>query len=45
MITEGYLALHYQGRRGGRDVALLDVAQDYALKLLFDELFQLPNES
>lgn len=42
MITEGYLARHYQGRRGGRDVALLDVAQDYALKLLFDaELFEL----
>lgn len=42
MITEGYLARHYQGRRGGRDVALLDVAQDYALKLLLDAgLFEL----
>lgn len=42
MITEGYLARHSQGRRGGRDVALLDVAQDYALKLLFDAgLFEL----
>ena len=42
MITEGYLARHYQGRSGGRDVALLDVAQDYALKLLFDSgLFDL----
>lgn len=42
MITEGYLARHYQGRRGGRDVALLDVAQDYALRLLFDAgLFEL----
>lgn len=36
MITEGYLARHYQGRRGGRDPALLDVAQDYALKILAD---------
>ncbi|MDQ3784071.1 MAG: nucleotidyl transferase AbiEii/AbiGii toxin family protein [Actinomycetota bacterium] len=42
MINEGYLARHYQGRKGGRDVALLDVAQDYALKLLFDAaLFEL----
>lgn len=42
MITEGYLARHYQGRRGGRDPALLDVAQDYALKVLHDEgLFDL----
>lgn len=36
MITEGYLARHYQGRRGGRDPALLDVAQDYALKIVAD---------
>jgi predicted nucleotidyltransferase component of viral defense system len=36
MITEGYLARHYQGRRGGRDPALLDVAQDYALKAISD---------
>ncbi|TET29377.1 MAG: hypothetical protein E3J69_13450 [Anaerolineales bacterium] len=36
MITEGYLARHYQGRRGGRDPALLDVAQDYALKVIAD---------
>ena len=36
MITEGYLGLHYHGRRGGRDPALLDVAQDYALKIIFD---------
>jgi len=36
MITEGYLARHYQGRRGGRDPALLDVAQDYALKIIAD---------
>lgn len=34
MITEGYLARHYSGRSGGRDPALLDVVQDYALKLL-----------
>ncbi|MEX0620686.1 MAG: nucleotidyl transferase AbiEii/AbiGii toxin family protein [Acidimicrobiia bacterium] len=37
MITEGYLARHYQGRHGGRDPALLDVAQDYALKILDDQ--------
>lgn len=36
MITEGYLGMHYGGRRGGRDPALLDVAQDYALKIIFD---------
>src|SRR5437588_11701549 len=36
MITEGYLARHFQGRRGMRDPALLDVAQDYALKYLHD---------
>jgi len=37
LITEGYLARHYQGRHGGRDPALLDVAQDYALKILGDQ--------
>lgn len=36
MITEGYLARHYRGRRGGRDPALLDIAQDYALKIIQD---------
>lgn len=36
MITEGYLARHYHGRHGGRDLALLDVIQDYALKVLTD---------
>ena len=36
LITEGYLAHHYRGRSGGRDYALLDVAQDYALKVLSD---------
>jgi predicted nucleotidyltransferase component of viral defense system len=37
MITQGYLARHYQGRRGMADPALLDVAQDYALKFLHDQ--------
>ncbi len=42
MITEGYLARHYKGRPGGRDFALLDVAQDYALKFIADKgLFDL----
>lgn len=35
-ITEGHLARHYQGVRGGRDAALLDIAQDHALHLLHD---------
>jgi predicted nucleotidyltransferase component of viral defense system len=33
-ITEGHLARHFQGVRGGRDAALLDIAQDHALHLL-----------
>lgn len=33
-ITEGHLSRHYQGRSGGRDPALLDIAQDYALVAL-----------
>lgn len=37
MITEGYLARHFQGRSGMADPALLDVAQDYALKHLHDQ--------
>jgi predicted nucleotidyltransferase component of viral defense system len=37
MITQGYLARHFQGRSGMADPALLDVAQDYALKHLHDE--------
>jgi predicted nucleotidyltransferase component of viral defense system len=42
MITDGYLAMHYQGRKGGRDPALLDIAQDYALKIINDSgLFSL----
>jgi hypothetical protein len=36
VITQGYLARHFQGRSGMADPALLDVAQDYALKLLHD---------
>lgn len=35
-ITEGYLVRHYQGVRGGRDAALLDIAQDHALHLLHE---------
>jgi uncharacterized protein len=35
-ITEGHLARHYQGVKGGRDAALLDIAQDHALHLLHD---------
>ena len=30
-ITEGYLTRHYQGIRGARDAAILDIAQDHAL--------------
>lgn len=37
MITQGYLARHFQGRSGMGDPALLDVAQDYALKHLHDQ--------
>jgi predicted nucleotidyltransferase component of viral defense system len=33
-ITEGHLARHHQGIKGGRDAALLDIAQDHALHLL-----------
>ncbi len=33
-ITEGHLVRHYQGAKGGRDAALLDIAQDHALQLL-----------
>lgn len=36
MITQGYLSRHFQGRSGMADAALLDVAQDYALKYLHD---------
>ena len=42
MITEGYLARHYQGRRGGRGPAIIDIAQDHVLQLLVrEELFDL----
>jgi uncharacterized protein len=37
MITQGYLSRHFQGRSGLADAALLDVAQDYALKHLHDQ--------
>lgn len=35
-ITEGHLTRHYQGRKGGRGPALLDIAQDHALSHLHD---------
>jgi uncharacterized protein len=42
LITEGYLARHYQGRRGGRGPAIIDIAQDHVLYLLAREgLFDL----
>lgn len=31
MITEGYLVRHYQGRKGGRGPAIIDIAQDHLL--------------
>jgi predicted nucleotidyltransferase component of viral defense system len=37
MITPGYLAMHAGRARGARDVALLDVCQDYALDCLRKE--------
>lgn len=33
-ITEGHLVRHYRGAKGGRDAALLDIAQDHVLYLL-----------
>jgi uncharacterized protein len=40
-VTEGHLARHYQGLQGGRDAALLDIAQDHALQILHaDRLFE-----
>lgn len=42
MITEGHLVRHYQGRRGGRGPAIIDIAQDHVLHLLVREgLFDL----
>ncbi|MDN5895661.1 MAG: nucleotidyl transferase AbiEii/AbiGii toxin family protein, partial [Nocardioides sp.] len=35
-VTEGHLVRHYQGAKGGRDAALLDIAQDHALHLLHE---------
>ena len=37
MITEGYLVRHYQGRRGGRGPAIIDIAQDHLLHYLANE--------
>jgi uncharacterized protein len=37
VITEGYLVRHYQGRRGGRGPAIIDIAQDHLLYLLASE--------
>ena len=37
MITEGYLVRHYQGRRGGRGPAIIDIAQDHLLFHLANE--------
>lgn len=36
-VTEGHLVRHYQGVKGGRDAALLDIAQDHALHQLHEE--------
>lgn len=36
MITEGHLARHYQGQRGGRGPAIIDIAQDHLLAHLAD---------
>lgn len=42
MITEGHLARHYQGRRGGRGPAIIDIAQDHLLAHLASQgLFDL----
>ena len=35
-LTEGYLTRHYQGAKGGRDAALLDIAEDFALYYLHE---------
>jgi len=34
VVTEGHLARHHGGRRGQRDPAFIDIAQDHALKIL-----------
>lgn len=42
MITEGHLARHYQGQRGGRGPAIIDIAQDHLLAHLASEgIFEL----
>jgi len=35
-VTEGHLARHYQGMKGGRDAAILDIAQDHARHLIHE---------
>lgn len=35
-LTEGHVVRHYQGVKGGRDAALLDIAQDFALHHLHE---------
>ena len=35
-LTEGHIVRHYQGVKGGRDAALLDIAQDFALHHLHE---------
>ncbi len=39
MITEGHLVRHFQGRRGGRGPAIIDIAQDHLLAHLAREGF------
>jgi predicted nucleotidyltransferase component of viral defense system len=42
LVTDGILLRHYQGRSGGRDGALIDIAQDHVLKVLYDkQIFEL----
>lgn len=36
-LTEGHLARHYHGVKGGRDAALLDIAQDFALHQIHEQ--------
>lgn len=36
-LTDGHVARHYQGVKGGRDAALLDIAQDFALHHLHEQ--------
>lgn len=44
-ITEGHLVRRYQGAKGGRDAALLDIAQDHALRLLHEAGFSFTIEN